>query len=294
MNWTGLDTFVAVAGCLSFSKAATKLQVTQPAVSKRIQALESQLGTSLFDRLGKKVYLTDAGRLLQPRAETILQGLADTERLLQNLHNRVEGVLRLATSHHVGLHRLAPVLKSFTRGHGAVRLDIRFEDSEAAHDLVRGADCELAVVTLDPKGGSDLDYHPLWNDPLCFVVCQEHALAGSARTSLATLACEPVILPGLATYTGRIVVEVFDTLNIPLQPVMSTNYLETISMLVGTGIGWSVLPRSMVHPPMVALATDGPHMHRTLGIVTHPHRTLSNAADAFIDVLGRFGDDANS
>ncbi len=294
MNWTELDTFVAVAGCLSFSKAATKLQVTQPAVSKRIQALESQLGTSLFDRLGKKVYLTDAGRLLQPRAETILQSLADTERLLQNLHNRVEGVLRLATSHHVGLHRLAPVLKSFTRGHGAVKLDIRFEDSEAAHDLVRGADCELAVVTLDPKGGSELDYHPLWNDPLCFVVSQEHPLAGSARTSLATLACEPVILPGLATYTGRIVVEVFDTLNIPLQPVMSTNYLETISMLVGTGIGWSVLPRSMVHPPMVELATDGPHMHRTLGIVTHPHRTLSNAAEAFIDVLGRFGDDATS
>lgn len=294
MNWTELDTFVAVAGCLSFSKAATKLQVTQPAVSKRIQALESHLGTSLFDRLGKKVYLTDAGRLLQPRAETMLQGLADTERLLQNLHNRVEGVLRLATSHHVGLHRLAPVLKSFTRGQAAVKLDIRFEDSEPAHDLVRGADCELAVVTLDPKGGSDLDYHPLWNDPLCFVVSQEHALAGSERTSLATLACEPVILPGLATYTGRIIVEVFDALNIPLQPVMSTNYLETISMLVGTGIGWSVLPRSMVRPPMVALATDGPHMHRTLGIVTHPHRTLSNAAEAFIDVLGRFGDDATS
>ena len=276
MNWTELDTFVTVAGCLSFSKAAAKLQLTQPAVSKRIQTLEAQLGTSLFDRHGRRVYLTDAGRLLQPRAETMLQNLADTERLLQNLNKRIEGVLRLATSHHVGLHRLAPVLKSFTGGHVAVKLDIRFEDSEAAHDLVRRADSELAVVTLDPKGDSELDYHPLWDDPLCFVVSKDHPLAQNQLTSLQTLAGEPVILPDLATYTGRIVVEVFAALNIPLQPVMSTNYLETISMLVGTGIGWSVLPRSMVHAPMAALVTDAPEMHRTLGIVTHPRRTLSN------------------
>lgn len=157
MNSTELNTFVAVADCLSFSRAAIKLQLTQPAVSKRIQALEAHLGMALFDRPGKRVYLTDAGRLLQPRAEAMLQSLADTERLLQNLNNRIEGALRLATSHHVGLHRLAPVLKSFTRDHAAVKLDIRFEDSEAAHDLVRHADSELAVVTLDPKGGSDLD-----------------------------------------------------------------------------------------------------------------------------------------
>ncbi|MCZ6641989.1 MAG: LysR family transcriptional regulator, partial [Gammaproteobacteria bacterium] len=263
MNWTELTTFVAVADCLSFSQAAIKLKLTQPAVSKRIQALEAQLGTILFDRLGKRVYLTDAGHLLQPRARTLLQSLADTERLLQNLNNRIEGALRLATSHHVGLHRLAPVLKNFTHDHAAVKLDIRFEDSEAAHDLVRRADSELAVVTLDPKGSNDLHYHPLWDDPLCFVVSEEHDLARAGFAPLKTLATEPVILPGLATYTGRIVVEVFAAMNIPLQPVMSTNYLETISMLVGTGLGWSVLPRSMVHAPMVALATDAPHMHRT-------------------------------
>lgn len=292
MNSTELNTFVAVADCLSFSRAAIKLQLTQPAVSKRIQALEAHLGMALFDRPGKRVYLTDAGRLLQPRAEAMLQNLADTERLLQNLNNRIEGALRLATSHHVGLHRLAPVLKSFTRDHSAVKLDIRFEDSEAAHDLVRHSDSELAVVTLDPKGGSDLNYHPLWDDPLCFVVSQEHAFARNEQISLQSLASEPVILPGLATYTGRIVAEVFAERDIALQPVMSTNYLETISMLVGTGIGWSVLPRSMVHAPMVALATDGPYMHRTLGVVTHPQRTLSNAAEAFIDVLRKFADDA--
>ena len=80
------------------------------------------------------------------------------------------GVLSLATSHHVGLHRLAPVLKSFTQRFPEVRLDIRFEDSEAAHDLVRHAHAELAVVTLDPQGPADLEYEELWDDPLWFVV----------------------------------------------------------------------------------------------------------------------------
>jgi DNA-binding transcriptional LysR family regulator len=64
----------------------------------------------------------------------------------------VAGELALATSHHVGLHRLAPALRAFTRRFPDVHLDIRFEDSEDAHDLVRRAEAEIAVVTLNPNG----------------------------------------------------------------------------------------------------------------------------------------------
>jgi DNA-binding transcriptional LysR family regulator len=71
---------------------------------------------------------------------------------------------------------------------------------------------------------------------------------------------------------------------------MSTNYLETISMLVSTGLGWSVLPTSMVGDGLVQLDTDAPPLHRTLGCVTDPRRTLSNAAMAFHEVLLEFAD----
>jgi DNA-binding transcriptional LysR family regulator len=291
MNWNDLRAFLAVAEQLSFSKAADELHITQPAVSKRIQALEAELDSRLFDRAGKRVYLTDPGKVLRPRAEALLREMTDTRRLLRNLKSEVGGALSLATSHHVGLHRLAPVLKSFTQRFPEVRLDIRFEDSEAAHDLVRHAHAELAVVTLDPQGPADLEYEELWDDPLWFVVAREHALnLGSRYVSLADLAQHPVIMPGLATYTGRIVAEVFASADIALNPTMSTNYLETISMLVSTGLGWSVLPASMIEDDLVKLTTNAPSLHRTLGCVTHPMRTLSNAAHAFRQVASEFSD----
>ncbi|MFP6816266.1 MAG: LysR family transcriptional regulator substrate-binding protein, partial [Pseudomonadales bacterium] len=77
---------------------------------------------------------------------------------------------------------------------------------------------------------------------------------------------------------------------IALNPTMSTNYLETISMLVSTGLGWSVLPASMIEDDLVKLTTNAPSLHRTLGCVTHPMRTLSNAAHAFRQVASEFSD----
>ena len=287
MQSTDLETFLAVADYGSFSKAAEVLHITQPAVTKRIQNLESRLNTRLFDRVGKKVYLTDGGNLLMPRARRLITEMADTERLLRNLDARVDGALRLATSHHVGLHRLAPVLRTFSRAYPDVQLDIRFEDSEAAHELVRRADTELAVVTLNPEGDAELTCTPIWDDPLCFVVAPDHPLLsrGDQRVTLEQLARHPVVLPGMATYTGRIVADLFRARKIELHPTLSTNFLETISMLVGIGLGWSVLPASMVGESLVALSTDAPALRRQLGCVTHPQRTPSNAARAFLDIV---------
>jgi len=288
MEWNELRAFLAVADTGSFSRAAEQLHLTQPAVSKRIQSLETQLGVRLFDRVGKRVHLTDAGRLLGPRARALLQGVHDAETLLRNLHERVDGQLRLATSHHVGLHRLAPVLRSFSQEFPEVELDVQFVDSEEAHDLVAAGHVELAVVTLDPKGDRRVESRRLWHDPLDFVAADHHPLSGRTRITLADLGEWRAILPGLGTYTGRIVAERFGSAGIALRSAMSTNYLETIGMLVGIGLGWSVLPRTMVRSPVVRLDVEHDLIGRDLGYVTNPARTLSNSARAFISVLERY------
>ena len=292
MEWHELKAFLAVADAGSFSRAAEQLHLTQPAVSKRIQSLETSLATRLFDRVGRRIFLTDAGKTLEPRARQLLAQLDDTEKLLKNLDRRVDGRLSVATSHHVGLHRLAPVLQRFSRAHPEVQLDIAFVDSEAAHTLVRNAETELAVVTLDPDGPAELAYRPLWTDVLVFIASADHPLADQALApvTLAELGDAPVILPGMGTYTGRIVAQRFSTAAVPLNPSMSTNYLETIGMLVGIGLGWSVLPRTMVVPPLTELRVATAPIERLLGAVTHPKRTLSNAAGAFLEVLDEFAD----
>jgi len=290
MEWNELKAFVAVASTSSFSRAAEQLHLTQPAITKRIQSLEAGVGVSLFDRVGKRVYLTDAGALLQPRALALLAELGDTEVLLRNLHHRIDGRLAIATSHHVGLHRLAPVLKEFSQRYAEVELDIEFVDSEAAHDLVRSAATELAVVTLSPIPDPKLRSEALWRDPLAFIAAADHQLAGQPHVSLERLSKFPAILPGLGTYTGRIVAERFVKAGLPLRTAMATNYLETIGMLVGIGLGWSVLPATMIRPPLVALDVDCELLGRDLGAVTNPARTLSNPARAFLDVLRAFAD----
>lgn len=294
MNLQDLEAFLAIAETGSFSRAAQRLHVTQPAVTKRIQALEGHLETRLFDRVGKRVHLTGAGRLLLPRAERLIRGVRETERELRDLGRAVVGELRLATSHHVGLHRLAPCLRTFTRRFPDVQLDVAFEDSEDAYELIRRGDAELAVVTLNPAGDPELRCAPLWDDPLGFVVAADHPLAGAGRLTLAQLADAQPVLPGLGTYTGRIVVEAFAAAGLHLRPNLATNYLETIAMLVSIGLGWSVLPLTMIRPPLVQLDTEAPPLRRTLGLVFDERRTASNAARAFREVLSGYADAAGT
>lgn len=284
MNKAELEAFTQVAALNSFSAAASQLHLTQPAISKRIANLESSVGCALFDRLGKRILLTPAGERLLPQAQQILRAMADAADTVNNLQDEAIGELRLATSHHVGLHRLAPILRRFNRDYAKVTLAIRFEDSEAAHELVRQATVELAVVTLNPDGESELKEQELWRDPLVFIAASDHALAQQPKVTLVELAEQPCVLPGLDTYTGRIADALFRGQGLSLKPAMATNYLETIGMLVSTGIGWSLLPRSMLGPDIKELPVPV-HLERQLGVITHPHRTLSNAASAFLATL---------
>ena len=283
-----LRAFLAVAGNESFSLAAERLHLTQPAVSKRVAALEARLGVRLFDRIGRRVSLTEGGRRLLPRAQRIVRELEDTERAIRDLSGAVSGPLVIATSHHIGLHRLPPVLRAFSQRYPSVRLAIEFMDSEKAHDAVAQGDYELAVITLAPDGSTPrLESQPVWPDPLSVMVAREHPLAARRRTRVAELGGYPAVLPGTGTYTGQILRQLFDAAGVALETGMSTNYLETLRMLATIGLGWTVLPDSMLTEELVALELPGVQLARQLGYVFHRERTLSNAARAMIELLER-------
>lgn len=285
MDTTALQAFVTVAETRSFSLAAEQLFLTQPAISKRIAVLESELDIRLFDRIGRKISLTEAGRVLLPRAKHILLELIDSQRLISNLSGRVEGQLNLGTSHHIGLHRLPSALRNYTQRYPGVALDLRFMDSEAACTAVEKGDLELGIVTLPLNAIANLLLIPIWDDPLDIVVSLDHPLANKSALTPEFLAQYPAILPARGTYTREILEQAFAPLGIPLPVNLSTNYLETIKMMVGIGLGWSILPKTMLNDELQNLQIDGINLHRTLGIVRHQERTLSNAAAAMIAQL---------
>ncbi len=284
MDTQNLKAFLTVAAQGSFSQAASLLHLTQPAVSKRVAALEQAVGHALFHRVNRRVELTQAGVLLQQRALLILQTLEDARQALADLDGEVSGELRVATSHHVGLHKLPPVLHEFVRRYPRVNLKFEFLDSEIAYQRVAKGDCELAVVTLGPSPHPLLSERTLWPDPLVFVASKALFNSIPGDITLAHLSKLPAILPDVSTYTGRLVKACFDEHGLPLNITMATNYLETIKMLVTVGLGWSLLPQTLVDEQLMELNLPLV-ISRDLGVITHPKRTLTNAAKAFLELL---------
>ena len=285
MDTQNLQAFLLVAETGSFSLAAEQLHLTQPAVSKRVALLEERLQRSLFDRIGRNISLTEAGEALLPHAKRIAQELLFAVQSVRDLEGEVGGTLRLATSHHIGLHRLPPILSYYSEAFPQVHIDIDFMDSEQAYELIAQGKAELAIVTLSPVDEDSMITRPIWRDPLDFMVQREHILSGGSQLTLADLSAHPAILPGLNTYTGQIIKRLFEQQGMQLQVSMATNYLETIRMMASVGLGWTILPRSMADHSLEKLDVDNAHIERTLGCVYHRDRSLSRAATAFMDAL---------
>ncbi len=285
MDLHALTAFVSVAETESFSIAGERLHLTQPAISKRIANLEEQLHCRLFDRISRQVTLTESGRTLLPRAKQILLDIEDTRRTLANLSSTISGCLTIATSHHIGLHRLPPFLKHFCHQHPEVELRLEFSESESAYDHVLQGQLELGIITLSPNPHPQLTATPLWMDQLQFVSAPDHPLAKAQTPSLGDLTQYSAILPDSNTFTRKIVTERFAKQELSLDVVMPTNYLDTIHMMVSIGLGWSLLPESMIDERVTVLRLSEPAPTRQLGLITHRDRTLSNAARAFIQLL---------
>lgn len=286
MDTQNLKAFVAVAESGSFSAAAEQLHITQPAVSKRINLLEQQLDTPLFDRIGRQVSLTEAGRTLLPLAQRILLSMRDAQQKVMDLRCTVSGKLRLVTSHHIGLHRLPAILRKFASKYPEVELEIQFKDSEQAYLSVLAGEFDLGIVTRSPVIDPRISYQSIWLDRLIFVAAADHALGKLKSVTLEQICRHPALLPDRKFLTTRVVEELFQKRGLELHTIMSTNYLETIRALISVGYGWGVLPEIMVTNGEIAqLPVEGVSLHRNLDCIYHRDRSLSQPARSFLGLL---------
>ena len=225
MNTTNLATFVAVMQTGSISSAAEKLYITQPAVSKRIKNLEDEFGTALFDTVGRSIIPTAAAYDLLPFVRRWLDDYEACKASLQHAKEVASGRLVIGTSHHIGLHHLAHVLKRFIQTYPAVQLEVRFVDSEEAHKAVLEGEISLAFLTLPPTFDRRLNYHTLWSDPLYFVTGTLSPLAQKSKVSLLQLAHYPAILPAANTFTSQITLAEFAKHNLRPYAIRSSPFV---------------------------------------------------------------------
>ena len=203
-----------------------------------------------------------------------------------NLSQSISGSLEIICSHHIGLHRLPPILEAYSKKYPDVDLKIEFSESESGYEQVIQGDKEMALITLAPEPHSHLVSKAVWHDDMKFVCSTNHLLAQSKRVTLNDLAEHKAILPSHNTFTRQRVEQLFSDTDVKLDVVTSTNYLDTIRMMVSIGYGWSVLPDSLsedLHEMKITTDMNS----RQLGYVIHKQHSLTNAAKALIELLNQ-------
>jgi len=210
----------------------------------------------------------------------------ESQRIISNLRETTSGLLSLATSHHIGLHRLPPVLRQYAKRFPGVDLQLQFMDSELACEQVLRGEIELALVTLPSEADPRLTLQKVWHDPMHCVVASDHALATQKGLTLKQLLKEPSVLPSSNTYTRGLIDKVLG-INNETSILMETNYMETIKVMVAAGLGWGVVPDSMLDDSLKLIELKHLSLSRELGVVFHSARTRSSAANALMALLGK-------
>ena len=183
------------------------------------------------------------------------------------------------------------MLREFSNNYPDVELKLSFMDSEEACQQIINGDIELAIITLPGEDNDRLEMKPVWNDPLCVVVSTQHPLAATSRPGIKQLLNHAAILPSRGTYTRKLIDAALG-LDESVNTLLETHYLETIKAMVQTGLGWSMLPLSMLDETLAALDIRHARTTRRLGIVVHSMRTKSNAANAMIKHLMKYADES--
>lgn len=277
--------FATLARRNSFTVAAKDLFLTQSAVSHAIKALEQELGTRLFDRVGKRVHLTQAGEQLLRYAERILREMQDARTSLEELQNWGHSRLRLGASPTACQYLLPTVLREFKQSFPKCVIRIEPGDGPKMVELLRSNQVDLALM-LEPPAETDIAFRPLFEDELRLVVSPMHPWAQKGKVSREDLSSETLILYNKGSYTFRMVMEHFQRDRVALKDFIELGSMEAIKELVKIGLGAGVLApwiarKELAEASLVSFPLGQRRLRRTWGVGHLRGRRLALAEETF-------------
>ena len=241
-----LRTFKAVADAGSFTHAASRVHLTQAAVSVHIRQLEEELGSPLFLRVNKKLYLTETGRALLAHADTILHAHDEAKAELTNLGGPSRGRLHLGVaSTAITVHPLPEILSEIKRKHALVDLSVVGGTSERIIEQILAGGIDAGLVSL-PVEQSDVLTETLRSDTLVAVLSPKHKLARAREITAEELTAEPLILGEHGGNTRRLIDLFFEKSGFEPKTVMELQRTEAIIKMVELGFGVTILPQGAV------------------------------------------------
>ncbi len=283
-----LRAFLGVIDHGGFNRAAEALNLSQPALTRRIQALEAAIGTPLLERTTRRVALTMAGRSFAPLARRMIGDLEESLLGIVGVGGRQGGHTTLACVPTAVVYFLPQAIERFAALHPRIRFRILDLSANDGLESVRNGEAEFGI-NLIGSSEPDLTFTPLVEDPFVLACRTDHRFASFDTVSWRDLEGEPLI--GVSRSSGnRVTLEnALAGAKVRLDFQYEVNHLATSLGLVERGLGVSVLPKMATppfdHPVITTKPIVEPVISRTIGLVERRTARLSPAAQKFRDML---------
>lgn len=288
MDVRDLQVFLAVASRLNFTRAGEDVHLSQPSVSVRIRRLEEELGVKLFEQLGKKVALTEAGRLLEPHARRVVAALDDARHVIEEVQGLERGALRIGASTTPGIYLVPKLIAGFKRLHPKIELHLEIKDTRRVEEGLLRNDYDFGFVGGHLVGG-EVEALQWRTDEIVLVAPPDHALAQRKQVQLKDVEKQRFIFRESGSATRVAVNEKLRSLNLQPEVVIEMDNPEAVKQAVQAGLGLAFMSRFVVGTELkagmlVVLKVRGLTIHRELKIAYRKDKHLSRAAQAFIEV----------
>jgi DNA-binding transcriptional LysR family regulator len=291
MNLNHLRVFASVAKHASLTKAARELRVSQPAISKQLNDLETDLATRLVDRLPRGVRLTAAGEMLFAHAQRILQAEQNAEQELRDLRGLRLGKLAVGASTTVGSYLVPSLFGELHRMHPGVQLELEIANSSAVQQALLENRLDLGLIE-GFVGSDNLAFETLAADEMVAIAAPTHPAVRRAPLAAQALLELPVLMRERGSGSRDVIEAALRERSIAIEPVMSLGSTEAIKNAVLHGLGIGIVSRLTVEPELrsrrlVELAFSDLLIRRDLFLVTLKGKRHSPAANEFVALVRR-------
>jgi len=245
MELTHLRSFYVIAREHSVTRAATRLGLTQPALSIQMKALEAELGEALFARHRKQMQLTQAGEIFYRHVQTVLNTLEEAKTEVAELHHLLRGHLAIATSDTNSAYVLPEVLRQFCAHYPRVRIDIRNKMPSQVLQLVLDHEVDFGLATL-PIVHRQVITEALFPRKEVVICRIDHPLSKASAVSLAQVSPYPLLALSPGSTSRQLLDLAFQHAGVPMQVAMNLGSMEVIKRFVEIGLGVAIVPRVAV------------------------------------------------
>jgi LysR family cyn operon transcriptional activator len=275
--------FLAVAEHRSFTQAAASLYVSQPALSQQIKQLEATLATTLFDRSGRSVKLTDAGEVYARYARKALQDLEEGRRALHDVQNLSRGALRIAITPTFSTYLIGPLIKAFHDRYPNITLSVKEMSQEQMERQLQDDDFDVGIAFSEVQA-ADITSQILLVETLALVVNNNHLLAKQQAIDLPTLNAQSLVLLSHEFVTREQIERYCRQHNIQPKVLMEANSLSAVIEIVRHTQLSTLLPSNIVsnRDELVAIALAPTLLKRTAVLLQRKGAYQSAATEAFI------------